>query len=209
LPLTEVVYQLRRLDPWFLGRVARYAAFYVRARDGGGDFQTMVEVHGRPMRVRFMSAAQRSRHVRRLALLAAATGSLALVVSAAVTSALNTRAETAERLAAVEQMAAAKLRVAKAQDRRRRTEQALDAAGLRRLGLSAVLGDLAWASSAKVPAARIVAFHWDHGHLAVEARGDGAPFVPGRRSVVRAQKPLRAGVWLWGVEPAARSGAAP
>ena len=30
LPLGEVIYQLRRLDPWFVGRSARYAAFYVR-----------------------------------------------------------------------------------------------------------------------------------------------------------------------------------
>ncbi len=201
LPLGEVIYQLRRLDPWFVGRAARYAAFYVRAQEGG-DLQSTVEVNGRPMRVRFLSVAARNRRARSLAVLAGVTGGLALVVSAAVTTALTTRAETAERLDAIAQIAAAKARAATTLERRRLTGQALDAAGVRSLSLSAVLGDLDWASTAQAPGARIEAFHWDHGHIAVEARGDTPPFMPGARTAVRAGKPLRPRVWLWGVEPA-------
>ena len=208
LPLGEVIYQLRRLDPWFVGRSARYAAFYVRTHEGA-NVESTVEVHGQPMRVRFLSAAERGRRVRGLAMLAGVTGGLALVFSAAVTTALSTHAETAERLDAVAQIAAAKVRVAKALERQRLTGLALDAVGVRRLGLKTVLGDLAWTSGAKTPGARIVAFHWDHGHIALEARGDEPPVVAGSRTLIRADKPVRPHVRLWGVEPKSTEGTEP
>jgi hypothetical protein len=208
LPLADVVYQLRRLDPWFLGRAARYAAFYIRAQDGG-DVQSTVEVAGRQIRVHFLSNAQRNRRARSLAVLAAGTAGLALVVSGAATSALNTRSETQERLDTIEQIAAAKLRAVTLQERQRIQGKALDAAGMRHLGLNDVLDDLAWASAAKNPVAHIDALHWDHGHMAVEVRGDSPPFIAGVRPMVKADKPLRPRVWLWGVEPAPSPGTRP
>lgn len=208
LPLGEVIYQLRRLDPWFMGRAARYAAFYVRAQEGS-DLQSTVEVNGRPMRVRFLSTAARNHRARSLAVLAGVTGGLALVVSAAVTTALTTRAETAGRLDAVAQIAVAKTRAAKSLERQRLMGQALDEAGVRNLSLNAALADLAWAAGARTPGARLDALHWDHGHMAVEARGDEPPFISGERTVIRADKPLRPRVWLWGVEPAHSAGSAP
>jgi hypothetical protein len=206
LPLVGVIYQIRRLDPWSPKRAARYAAFYVRASEAGEDLTSTVEVNGRPMRVRFLSKVERNRRARRLGLLAAVTGGMALAVSGAVTSAFAVREETAARLDAVEKIAAAKHRIARTAERERRMAEALDAAGVTHLKLSDAVADLAWASGAKMPAVRIEAFHWDHGHVAVEVRGEGAPFGPGR-GLVKANKPLRPGVWLWGVEP--QTGAAP
>jgi hypothetical protein len=62
---------------------------------------------------------------------------------------------------------------------------------------------MAWAGAAKAPAAHIDALHWERGYMAVEVRGDTPPFANPDRAVLKADKPSRPGVWLWGVEPAA------
>lgn len=208
LALAGVIWQVRRLEAWSPNRTARYAAFYVRAEEAGEDLQHTVEVNGRSMRVWFLSNAERNRRARRLGLLAAVTCGAALAVSGAVSSALAVREETAERLDAVGKIASAKYRMARDADRQRLMAQSLQAAGVSGLALDNVLADLAWASGAKSPDAHIEAFHWDHGHIAVEVRGDVPPFLSGR-VMVKADKPLRPRVWLWGVEPQKPLGGAP
>ena len=202
LPLSEVLYHVRRLDPWLIGREARYAAIYIRSSDDKAPVEAAVEVQGRRLKVRFVSNFERGRSAKRLAILAGATAGIAMLASGAITSAVNTRADTIDRLAALAPVAGAKLRSARALERERLTRDALDGEGVRHLTVSDVLGDMAWASSAAAPEVRIEAFHWDRGHIAVEVRGDGAPFQGSGRVAVKAAKPLRPQVWLWGVEPA-------
>jgi hypothetical protein len=205
LPLSEVLYQLRRLDPWLLGRPARYAAFYIRAREAGADFQSSVDVAGRQMQVRFLSSSERNKRTRGFVALLILVSCLSVLVSSAITAALTVRGETSERLAAAEQLAAVRERAAKAQERLRLQARVLDAAGLRHLELKNFIDDLAWASGAKAPGAHIDAFHWDHGRIAVEVRGEQPPFLQSGRALLRADKPLRPGLWLWGVESASHS----
>jgi hypothetical protein len=170
-------------------------------QEAGTSLQSTVEVDGRPMRVSFLSSAERNRRARRLALIALAAGSVALVTSGAVTAALTVRQETAARLDALGQIAAARHKAMREAERQRLVSQSLDAAGVKSLKLSNVLDDLAWASAAKTSNARIEALHWDHGHMALEVRGDARPFLSSDRTIIKAPKPLRPRVWLWGVEP--------
>jgi len=203
LPLGEVVYQLKRLEPWALGRPARYAACYVRAKEVGEDFQTIAEVDGRSVAVRFLSLAERSRRVRRIAAVAGGAAFTAVLVLGAVLSALAVRSDLDDRLAGLEQGTDLRLRKAEAQEQLRDQSHALMAAHLNGHAMSDVLNDLAWASTNKVSGTHVDAIHWESGFMGVEVRGDGAPFVNGERTVTKVDKPLRPGVWLWGISPSA------
>ncbi len=205
LPLAELVYQLRRLEPWRPGRPARFAAFYARSRDVGELLEAVVEVAGRPLAVRFVSASAQSRKARGLIAVALGVGVALAAVAGAVTLALSVRSDAEERLTSLEPALAAKTRLARALERQSKESRALETGGLRGRALSDYLSDVAWASAAKAPGARIDALHWDHGLMAVEAHGDTSPFV-GNREVTRIDKPLRPGLWLWGVAPASRTG---
>jgi hypothetical protein len=201
LPLTEVVYQLQRLAPWSVGRSARYAAFYVHSRDAVKPFQSTVDVDGRPVRVNFAPPEDARRRVMGLAALASVTAGVALAVSAAVSTAWSVRTETESRLDTLAKVAAAKTRTARELDRQRKLARSLAAEGVGGLQLDVVLADLDWAARARAPDAAIRGFHWDHGHMAVEVRGDGSPFIVNDRTIVRTDKPISGHDWLWGVEP--------
>jgi hypothetical protein len=207
LPLAEVVYQLQRLDPWRPGRPARFAAFYVRAGHVGEMLEATVEVDGRARSVRFASGRVQARKARQALYVALALGLTAAATMAAVTVALSARGGAADRLAALEPQLEAKIRAGKALEQQHRDSRALELAGLRGRALSDYLDDLAWAAAAKTPEARINAVHWDHGLLAVEARGDAAPLAAGERQITKVEKPLRPGLWLWGVGPTTSKGA--
>ena len=202
LPLGEVIYRVQRLDPWGFGRPARFAAAYVRAQEVGDDFETTIDAGGRSVRVRFLSLEVRARQARTVALVAAVCAVTALLTLTAVTAALGVRGETAFRLAETETRAAARLRGAQRLAADRAEARLLDAAGVRHLGVTDLLADLAWAGAAKAPSAHIDALHWERGYMAVEVRGDTPPFANPNRGVLKADKPSRPGVWLWGIEPA-------
>ena len=201
LPLGEVVYRVQRLDPWSLGRSARFAAAYVRAQEVGDDFETTIDAGGRSVRIRFLSMEVRARQARKIAVIAAVAGVTGLLTLAAITSAFGVRGETAARLADTETRAASRLRHASRVAADHDEARLLDAAGVRRLGVKDLLADMAWAGAAKAPAAHIDALHWERGYMAVEVRGDTPPFANPDRAVLKADKPSRPGVWLWGVEP--------
>ena len=72
-----------------------------------------------------------------------------------------------------------------------------------------VASDLAWASAAKSADAHIEVLHWQGGVMTLEAIGDRPPFEPdGDRRVERSKRPVRNGVWVWGVGPARAASAA-
>lgn len=205
LPLTEVVWRLQRLEPWRPGRPARFAAFYARAREIGERLETVVEVDGRPVAVHFTSNREQARRARAVAMVGLAVGLVAAATAGSVFVAVSVRGDASDQLAALEPLLAAKTRLAATLERQRHDSRALEAGGLRGRALSDYLSDLAWASAAKAPGARIDALHWDHGLMAVEAHSDAAPFAAGDRVVTKLDKPLRPGVWLWGVSPPGRT----
>jgi hypothetical protein len=201
LPLSEVVYRLWRLEPWSLGRPARYAVCYVRAREIGDRFDTTVVVDGRPIRVRLFSRIERQRQARTSAMVIAGALGAGLLVLGSLSSAVSTRAEAALKLAAAQQTVAVRLRQAETLDRLKDQTRALIAVHVRGQGLNDFLSDLAWASTTKNPSAHIDALHWERGLMGVQVRGDTPPFGQTDRAVIKADKPVRPGVWLWGVGP--------
>jgi hypothetical protein len=209
LPLGEVVYRVRRLEAWSPGRPARHAAFYVRARDVGEGFETTVQVDGRAVKVSFLSPVEQARRARRSLIMISIAAATALLIFGAVAAAVGARASAEARLAGLEQTAAAQLRAARAYQRLKVQTRMLNAAGARGSSVSDYLADLAWASAAKAPDAHIDALHWQHGYMCVEVRGDVAPFAGGDRTVIKADKPIQPGLWLYGVAPVVRGAAAP
>lgn len=201
LPISELLFRCRRLGSWGLGRPGRFAVFYVRGREFKAPFETVVEVDGEPVKVAFGAGAEQLRRAKSSVLVLILVGFTAFVLAAAPMIAFKARRDAQTRLDAVEQALAAKMRLAAAVERDRRNAGALRRAIGRTAPVGDVLADLAWATRAKDPEARIVAIHWDHGFLAVEARGEVPPFNAGDRRLERSDKPVRAGVWLWGVHP--------
>jgi hypothetical protein len=202
LPIAEVVFRLRRLDPWRPGAPARFAACYVRAQEAAETFEARVQVEGRSFTLRFTSSRDRDQRARRLGAIAAIAGVTSLLFGLALSTAISVRGDVEARLAAAELSSGHRLRVAKTQDRIYRESRLLETTSGPHRAVRDVLGDLAWLARSKAPTAHIDAVHWEQGYMAVEVRGDAAPFPNADRQVLKSQKPVRPGVWLWGVGPA-------
>ncbi|KRA57819.1 hypothetical protein ASD79_16020 [Caulobacter sp. Root655] len=203
LPLGEVAMQLRRIESWRPGQAGRYAAFYVRRGDVHGRLETELEVAGQSQRVVFLAPGEHQRVARTLGLAAFATFVVVAVIALSTVNAVLSRGRAEAQLQAAEAAAATKLRQAQAIRASRAQSEALDAVD-RGERLDTVLTDLAWASTAKAPGARIEAWRWQGGLMAVEVRGEASPFTATDRIIQKAPKPLRKRVWLWGVGPASR-----
>lgn len=204
LPLGEVAMQLRRIEAWRPGQAARYAAFYVRRGEVRGRLETQVDVAGQLQRVTFLAPGEQQRLARRFAYTAIAACVVVAVIFLSIVSAMFSRQEAEAQLQAAEAAASAKLRQARAFHTLRAQSEALDASD-RGERLNTVLADLAWASTAKAPDARIEAWRWQGGLMAVEARGDASPFTATDRLIQKSPKALHKRVWLWGVGPAPRT----
>ncbi len=201
LPAGDAVYQLRRLEAWRPGSPARFAAFYVMARDVDGRLETQAQVDGRHVTVIFESAEMAADRAKRLGAIGLAAGVIAFALVLVVSLALGRRAELEGKLASAEQQADAKVRGAAAKARLKAQDQALRHWIDKGEPMTEVMADLGWISSAKVGGARIDGVHWDHGILAVEAPGIQPPLVVfGDRKLRRSTKPIRPGVFLWAAE---------
>lgn len=210
LPAGDTVYQLRRLEAWRPSSPARFAAFYVMARDIDGRLETQAQVDGRHVRVVFESAAMSADRAKRLGAVALAAGVIALGLVLMVGVALGRRAELEAKLANAEQQADVKLRGATAKARLKAQAQALGHRPDKGKPMSEVMADLGWISGAKIGGARIEGVHWEQDLLAVEAPGTLPPLVVfGDHSLRRATKPIRPGVFLWAVERQAIKPVAP
>lgn len=204
LPVHEVAHQLRRLEAWRPGQPARFAAFYVRRAEVGDRLETEALLAGERHRVVFVSSAQERRRMRMLALVGLGAGltMFAAIVGAGVARQAGEAAEA--RLAALEVSARSDLRKAQTLNRQRRLAAAIEDRD-RGPGFDMPLSDLAWSARGKKPEARILAWHWEPGLSAVESRGKDSPFAAADRPVQRSGAPVRRGVWLWGVGPAAQA----
>jgi hypothetical protein len=201
LAIADVAWRLRRLEPWAPGRPGRYAAFYVRVRELKTRFTAIVEIDGRPMEIEFRPEAEQRQRVQAATYVALAILGTSLLSAGAIAFALHARSEAEMRLAASEQVAAGKLRAARVLQRRQDATRRLHAAQGAAAPVASVMADLGWASVSRAADSQVVAVHWDHGLLAVEARGDTSPFPQADGSVVRPGGLIRPGVYLWGVKP--------
>jgi hypothetical protein len=146
LPLGEVVYQLKRLEPWTPGKPARFAAFYVRAQAIGERLSAQPVVDGEPIPIEFISRAAQRRRSQRFMILASAGGLLSAILLGSTLTALSARSQAAAELETAEQLAALKVDQAKAVQKLKDQSRMLDGAGLKGRSLEAFLSDLAWAS---------------------------------------------------------------
>jgi hypothetical protein len=201
LPISQLSWQLRRLEPWRNGKAARFAAVYVRADAVKDRFEAKVDADGKPLTVVFLSSREQ---VRRTRVLAAVAGAFAISAFAAVTGtglALDTRADSAARLTLIERMARQRMARSERAARLAIQDRALAAEDVDGRRLADFLDDVAWASQAKADGARVRGLHWQEGYLAIEARGDQPPVADPRRPTEKFGKPVRDGVFLWAVAP--------
>jgi hypothetical protein len=202
LPIAEVAYRLKRLEAWRPGAPGRYAAFYVLAKEIDGQFDASAQVDGRSVGVSFAGAHE---DIRRAKVLGAVGLGVALIAFGLVVSvglALTRRAEMTTALEIAEQKASVKFKAARIKQRILAQDRDLAAWPDKGAKLDEVMAEIAWVSAMRDPNVRIDAFHWDRGYIGVEARGATPPVsVSGSRVLERSAKPIRSGVWLWGLPP--------
>jgi len=199
LPGDQVIYQVRRLGVWAFRQPGRYIACYVRRSQLAGTLSTEVDVDGRPVKLVFRTRSAHSRHAG-VAIGAALTATIAGVsVAAATMNAMATRSFDEERLASLSQLSASKIGEVRRGRAAMRDANCLIAVGAQGRSLNDLLGDLAWASTHKLSEAHLDALHLDRGLLGLEVRGEKSPFRADVSGTMRSTKPLRLGVWLWGL----------
>lgn len=213
LPVSDLMLRIQRLEAWRPGAMGRYGAFYIRSREYRGVFETSVEIEGRPHKVAFGRKAADGDRLRRLLVVGGMALATTITLTIGAGLALAARAERGTRLDALELQVEQRLRAAQVYQRQKDVAQELQGAIGPSVSLESVMQELAWVARSKAADGHILAVHWDKGLLAVEARGDVAPFSAADRLVERSEKPLTPGVWLWGVRPSgssqARGGARP
>jgi len=201
LPIADVVYRLKRLDGWRPGAPGRFASFYVLAREIDGQLEAAAQVDGKSIGVTFVSAAEDGRRAKLLGAVGVVVAAVSFGLVLSIGLAMTRRAEITASLEIAEQKAQVKFKGARVKERLQAQDLALTAWPDKGARLGEVLADIAWVSSARDPSVRIEALHWDRGYIAVEARGMTAPMLlTGERTLERSAKPIRSGVWLWGLE---------
>lgn len=199
LPVADLMFRVRRLAGWTPGRPGRFAVFYVRAQEFREPFETEVDVDGQRVKVAFGSSGEQLQRAKLIGLAIGLLVAVGAVLGGGLTLALSARAEVNAQIELLELRSQQRLRAAKAFQQQKDLTQSLGAAVGRSGRMRDVLSDLAWVATSKAPEARIIAVHWERGVLAVETRGEVAPFAAPDRRVERVEEPLRPGVWLWGV----------
>lgn len=199
LPLADLMHRVRRREGWRPGQAGRFAAFYIRRADYSMPFETIVDVDGDAFRIAFGANAQDFQRLRRLALAGLAAAVIAGLVASGGVAALNARADASGRLDTLSRQIDARLRQGRQIAAQADVMQALARAQGHTALSTQVLDDLDWLAHARTADAQILAVHWDHGLMVVESRGEASPVSASGREVVRAPRPARPGVWLWGV----------
>jgi len=209
LPLSELLQRMKRISSWAPGRPGRFAAFYVRAKEYRAPFETDVDVEGQLVRVAFGTSGEQVRRARQVASVLVMLIAVGAVAGTGIALALNVRRQGEMRLAATEALVTAKVAAIRTYRRQAAMSRTLQLAVGQARPVSSVVEDLAWVTAEKTPDARIAAVHWQGGVMAVEVRGEQPPFIAPDRRLERSAKPLRSGIWLWGVGPRPRPSAVP
>lgn len=201
----DIVQLVRRLDSWRPGKPGRFLAAYARGADVGEGLTSDCQVDGRTVSISFIPAARRQAELRQTTLLVGLACATVVALAGGVAAAIAGRMTAEDALTQAEDAAARQARLAAQQALLQAQDRALQGVDGERRRIEAVTHDLAWASRARASDAVIEGFHWRPDYFAVEVRGEQSPFAAtGDRQVNRAGKPVRRGVWLWGVSPEAR-----
>lgn len=206
LPIAELAWQLRRLEPWRPGAPGRYAAIYARRDDVREGLTATADLDGRAIQVQFPTPGKRREQARRLAVVGTLAGIAAFLLVSTIISVFAVRARVGAELEALELATVRRLEQVRVQKSLQAQSQAIAEAGLTQRRASRVLGDLAWASRNRAADADIEGFVWEGDLFAVEVRGDASPFTAADRKIERSNSPVRPGVWLWGVSAADADG---
>jgi len=209
LPLGDVHYRLRRLETWGPSRPARFAALYVRASETGDRFSAKAQVDGREITIEFLSRSERERQMQQVFMLIAPIAVAAAITLSALTAALSASADATDALSELQTTAAADLRNALLLDHARRDARTLDQLGMRDHTAQRVIDDLNWLSHTRSPNAHLDAVYWEPRAMALEVRGPAPPFDGPSPVAVKAAKPQRPGVSLWGVSRAVQTAKSP
>lgn len=199
LPISELAWQIKRLEPWRPGAPGRYVAIYARREDVRDGLSGFADVEGHSIPVQFPSPGKRREQARRLAVVGIGAGLAAFLLVSSAISVFATRARATSQLEALELATAHRLDQIRARKALQAQAQAIAAAGLIDRRASRMLNDLAWAARNRTSDAGVEGFYWEASLLAVEVRGETSPFGAADRKVERSAKPVRPGVWLWGV----------
>jgi hypothetical protein len=203
LSLDLITMSTRRIDNWRPGQPGRFATAYVRSSEVGEALAVTRALGGRMLTFRFEPPAVREQRVRANMLSLGAAGLALVLVLWAVSAALGARARREADLQALEAQAERVEAEARGTAAQARDQALLDAEGLRGRTISAALEDLAWASRARAPAAKVASVRWKDGVFSVEAQGDKTPFVTVDRGV-SASPGLRPGHTAWAVDRSQR-----
>lgn len=199
LPIEELAWQLRRLDPWKPGAPGRYAAIYARRDDVRDGLTAIADLDGRAIPVQFPTPGKRQEQARRLAVTGVVASIAVFLLVGTSISVFAVRARASAELESLELATARRLEQVRVQKSLQAQSQAIARAGLTDRRASRVLGDLTWASHNKTADADIEGFVWEGDLFAVEVRSDASPFAAADRKIERSNSPVRPGVWLWGV----------
>jgi len=202
LPLDQLALTVKRLGPWRRGVPGRFAAVYVRRDEVGERLEVPVHLDGAEASVSFLSPAEQRRRYGGLMAVVIAAAAATFMIAVGAGMALDRRAATEAELQRLEQQANTKAVQVRRGAALAAQNRAIAIEQLDGRSVGDLLADLDWLSAAKAPDARVRAVHWDHGYLALEAKGDASPLLPSNREVRRAERPVEQGVWLWGVEEA-------
>jgi hypothetical protein len=200
LPFADVVHQLRRTEPWRWGEPGRFAAFYLRRTQARSRYRAKVQLLDETFDIVFLPPADRQRQAQAVFLAIFSVLCAGVIASAAIFQALDARAKAEVQLLALERASMEAMSRARVRADQNRLATSMDAHE-RGVRPDIVLADFLWAAQAKSGDARINAWHWQPGLMAVEARGKVNPFLSSDRLVQRAKAPVSKGVWLWGIAP--------
>lgn len=203
LPADTVMWSLKRLETWRPGAPGRFVAGYARRGDVGEGLEVLKTFDGRELTFRFLSAALRRQQAKRIFASGAVAAVSSLVLAISIATAVQTRNAATVELDRLEQRIDRQDRLNNGQALILQREQILNGAGLTTQLPSGALEDLAWIAEHKTEAVNLEGLLWEPGLAAVEVRGAENPFVAGDRTIRRADKVVRPGVVLWGVDTAA------
>lgn len=191
-PMEQLVFQVRRTDPWRPRAPGLFEAEYLHASGGAAQNRRATSFLG-------LDASRRTPFG--LSLPALVLVGLALVVlpAAALNQAWSRRQDQAEALSDLDTRVLVEGRRATAAARRAEEARRLDQLHVDELSPGQVLKDLDWLSLHKRPDVTLSAVHWARGIAALEVASDVSPLDAADKPIQCAPHPLRPGVWLWGV----------
>ena len=203
LPADQVEFQLTRVGSWQPARPASFTIIYTRADPARAGRKGLGRGPVRDLLTALLPGPSfTSQRIKPAYIVTLAYVAAALLFAFALSLAWQSRLDTAAELDQLQQRSTAAKHAALEVLGVQCQSQALLALGVRTQSPGRVLADMAWVSHHLAPNVAVVGFHWRSGVAAVEVVGTASAFVQGDRGVQRASKPLRQGVWLWGVEPA-------